>query len=684
MVHFFLAGCQQRSAEKEITASPEKVINPLFTLLSPNQTGVTFSNTLDEGPNTNVLVYEYFYNGGGVATGDVNGDGLDDIYFTGNMVPNRLYLNKGNMQFADITDEAAVSGRPGPWKTGVTMADVNGDNQLDIFVCYSGRLPEAKRIPQLFINQGPNAKGVPQFVDKAAEYGLANAYFNTNAHFFDFDQDSDLDLFLLNHNPHPAPILDEVTTEQILKEPNPQIGVRLFQNNKGTFSDITEKAGLQSSALTYGLGAGITDINQDGWPDIYVSNDYTVPDYLYINNKNGTFSNQIQKSLGHTSQFSMGNDIADINNDALPDIYTLDMLPEDNRRQKLLVSPDNYEKFDLNIKTGFYYQYMRNMLHVNNGNGTFSEIGQLAGISNTDWSWASLFADYDNDGWKDLLVTNGVLRDFTNMDFVKFTDLYARQRGGNLERTDVLDLVHEMPASKVNNYIYKNNGNLTFTNSNTAWGLNAAANSSGAAYADLDNDGDLDLVVNNVNQAAFIYQNQSDKQLKHHYLKVKLKGAGQNTAGFGAKVFLYTQGKQQYLEQMPTRGYQSSVSPVLHFGLGASAIVDSLLVVWPNQKKQMLRQVKANQVLTLNQTEATGKIPPRNKVNPVFTEVQSPLVYTHQQEGVNDFKRQPLLVNPQSFAGPCLVPADVNGDGLEDVYAGGGKGQPGTLYLQQR
>ncbi|KAA5548894.1 FG-GAP repeat domain-containing protein, partial [Adhaeribacter rhizoryzae] len=548
---FCTVSCQQQSTNKEEPEASKTIANPLFVLLPTERTGVTFANTLSEGLNTNVLMYEYFYNGGGVAVGDINGDGLDDIYFSGNMVSNRLYLNKGNMQFADITAQAGVAGREGPWKTGVTMADVNGDNRLDIFVCYSGKLPEEKRTPQLFINQGPDANGIPMFTEQAAQYGLTNAAFSTSANFFDYDRDGDLDMFLLNHNPNPAPVLDEITTSNILQTPDPQIGVRLFRNDKNKFKDVTERAGVQSSELTYGLGAGAADINQDGWPDIYVSNDYTIPDFLYINNKNGTFSNQIQKSLGHTSQFSMGNDIADINNDALPDIYTLDMLPEDNRRQKLLVSPDNYEKFDLNVKTGFYYQYMRNMLHVNNGNGTFSEIGQLAGISNTDWSWASLFADYDNDGWKDLLVTNGVLRDFTNLDFVKYSNSYAQQKGGRLQRTDVLDLVHQIPATNLKNYIYKNNGNLTFTNNSASWGLNQAATSSGAAYADLDNDGDLDLITNNLNQPAFIYQNQSDKQLSHHYLQLQLAGSGQNTAGVGAKVFLYANGQQQYLEQMP-------------------------------------------------------------------------------------------------------------------------------------
>ncbi|WP_317175627.1 VCBS repeat-containing protein [Adhaeribacter swui] len=601
------------------------------------------------------------------------------------MGSNRLYLNKGNMQFSDITLPAGVTGREGPWKTGVTMVDINGDNLLDIFVCYSGNVRPEKRVNQFFINQGPDANGVPRFTDQAAQLGLTNPAYTTNASFFDYDRDGDLDMFLLNHNPKPSPVLDEVLTAATLKEVNTEIGVRLLRNDAGQFIDITENAGIQSSALTYGLGAGISDLNNDGWLDIYISNDYTIPDFLYINNQNGTFRNQLQESVGHTSQSSMGNEIADINNDAFPDIFSLDMLPEDNQRQKLLFAPDNYEKFDLNLRSGFYYQYMRNMLQVNNGDGTFSEIGQLAGVSNTDWSWAPLLADYDNDGWKDLYITNGILRDFTNMDFVKFTDSYAQQKGGSLKRNDLLDLVHQMPASNVTNYAYKNNGNLSFKDTSASWGLKQASSSNGAAYADLDNDGDLDLIVNNINQPAFIYQNQADQQFKNQYLQIKLQGASKNTLGLGTKITLYSKGKQQYLEQMPTRGYQSSVSPVLHFGLGSATVIDSLQIRWLSGKQQVLRQVQANQLLTLKEQDAKIlKNPIIKKSVPVFSEVKAPVAFAHQKQNTNDFKRQPLLVSPLSFAGPCLVKADVNQDGLEDVYAGGSGGQAGVLYLQQK
>ena len=344
----------------------------LFTLLPPDSTHIDFDNPLVEGPNTNVLLYEYFYNGGGVAIGDVNDDGLQDIYFSSNLGDNKLYINKGGMQFRDITGAANVQARPGPWKTGATIADVNGDGKLDIYVCYSGKMPAAKRVNQLFINKGNNAGHIPQFIEQAAEYGLADSGFSTQGYFFDYDRDGDLDMFLLNHNPDNLPILDEASTSEIIKKRDANIGVKLFKNDNNHFSEITQKAGLSNSALTYGLGAGIADLNNDGWQDIYISNDYGVPDYLYLNNKNGTFTNQVQSSMGHISHFSMGNNISDINNDGLPDIFTLDMLPEDNHRQKLLFAPDNYEKFDLSLRSGFYYQYMRNMLQLNNGDGTFT------------------------------------------------------------------------------------------------------------------------------------------------------------------------------------------------------------------------------------------------------------------------------------------------------------------------
>ena len=686
-----LVSCGQKSASTDQTKATSD-IPPLFTLLSPDQTGVTFANNLTEGLNTNVLMYEYFYNGGGVAVGDLNNDGLDDIYFSGNMVPNQLYLNKtapgrGSMKFADVTATAGVAGHDGPWRTGVSMADVNGDGKLDLYVCHSGSVRPENRMPELFINDGTDANGVPHFTDRTAEYGLAIPAQTTQVVFFDYDRDGDLDMFQLNHNPRLLPILDVTATAALMKQPSAEIGVRLYRNTRNHFEDVTDQSGLSSSVLTYGLGIGVADLNADGWPDMYISNDYGVPDYLYLNNRNGKFTNALTSSVGHTSNFSMGNAVVDVNNDAQPDIFTLDMLPEDNRRQKLLLAPDNYEKYALGVESGFYHQHMRNMLQVSNGDGTYREEGQLAGISNTDWSWSPLFADYDNDGWKDLYITNGYVRDYTNQDFLKYMSDFMHNRPTNPSREDVLELVHKMPASNVANYAFRNrggsSGEVGFENVGAAWGLTQVSNSTGAAYADLDNDGDLDLITNNTNQAAFIFRNEAGTRSKHHYLALKLAGAGANTQGVGAKVMLYQKGNHQYEEQMPTQGYQSSVSPRLHFGLGANPVVDSLRVVWPTGKQQVLTSVKADQILTLREADAHSTYHAPRTAAPLFRETKTPLTYVQPTTTRNDFKRQPLLVNAQSFNGPCMTKGDINGDGREDVFVGGGNGQAGGLFLQQ-
>ncbi|TAE50098.1 MAG: RNA-binding protein, partial [Bacteroidetes bacterium] len=645
------------------------------------QTNILFENTLDEGLNTNILVYEYFYNGGGVAAGDFNGDGLTDLYFTANMSGNKLYLNQGGMKFQDITEASGTAGREGPWKTGVTLVDINADNKLDLYVSYSGMLPEPKRANQLFVNQGNDAQGIPHFEEKAEAFGLASTGFSNQGHFFDYDRDGDLDMLLLNHNPKSLPILDDAQNAALLRQDDPLQGLRLFQQNKGTFTDITQKAGIFGSTLSYGLGLGIADLNLDGWPDFYVSNDYAVPDYLYINQKNGTFKNSLTESIGHNSQFSMGNDVSDINNDGLPDIVTLDMLPEDNRRQKLLLAPDNYNKFDLNVRSGFHYQYMRNMLQLNNGNGTFSEIGQLSGISNTDWSWSALLADYDNDGWKDLHITNGYFRDFTNLDFTNYLNGYVKSRG-RLQREDVLELIKKMPSSNVVNYMFSNQDGLNFADQTGAWGLERPSNSNGAAYADLDNDGDLDLIVNNINQPAFIYQNEARQLKKNHYLQVQLQGSGQNTQGIGAKVRLFAAGKEQSIEQYSSRGYLSAVSPLLHFGLGESAGIDSLCVTWADGKQQILRNLPVDQRITLSESDARSVRSAVPRPAPLLRQTSSPIAYQQAELAIRDFNRQSLLLCEMSFCGPVMVSGDLDGDGREDVFIGAAAGQPASLYLQ--
>src|SRR5215204_2410438 len=654
---------------------------PLFTLLSAEETGIAFSNEITEGLNTNILMYEYFYNGAGVAAADFNSDGLVDLYFSANMGDNKLYLNKGKMKFEDITDVSGGGGRPGPWKTGVNTVDINADGKLDIYLCYSGAMPAPKRANQLFINMGNDEAGVPRFEDQAESYGLASTGFSNQSYFFDYDKDGDLDMLLLNHNPKNLPIQNVEATKKLFSEDNPEKGLRLFKQTDAKFEDVTKSAGINGSELSYGLGLAISDLNEDGWPDFYVSNDYSVPDFLYINNQDGSFKNDLQNCIGHTSQFSMGNDVADVNNDGLQDIFTLDMLPEDNRRQKLLMGPDNYAKFDLNVRSGFYYQYMRNMLHVNNGNGTFSETGQFAGVSNTDWSWAALMADYDNDGWKDLFVTNGYLRDYTNQDFLFYMNNYVKEKG-RLKREDVLEIVKQMPSSNVTNYIFQNSKTGGFENKSHDWGLDQPSNSNGAVYADLDNDGDLDLVVNNINKSAFIYQNEAQKINGNNFLQVRLTGETPNTFGLGASVKIFAGGQTQVLEHNPARGYLSSVSSTLHFGLGAVEKVDSLIITWISGKEQAMNNIPANTTIEIQEKDGIHNSSHKT-IFSWFAEIPSPIPFRDSSINMNDFDRQALLTARLSHNSPCMVKYDLNGDQREDVIIGGSGVLPTQIYLQE-
>ncbi len=644
-----------------------------FTLLKSNETDVNFNNKLVEDETFNVLAYEYFYNGGGVAIGDFNNDGLQDLYFTGNMVQDMIYLNESNLKFKDMTSKSGIKGGIG-WKTGVTLVDINQDGWLDIYVCYSGNGDIESRRNKLYINNQDFT-----FTERASEYGLDIPTHSTQAVFFDYDKDGDLDCYLLNHNIREFKRFDAAAVKSMRDE---FAGDKLLRNDNGNFNDVSQIAGIKGNPLGFGLGVAVGDVNQDGWPDILISNDYIEQDYFYINKGDGTFSDELEASMGHLSYFSMGNEIADINNDGLPDIITLDMLPEDNRRQKLLYGPENYENYQKMIDNKFYHQLMRNMLQLNNGDGTFSEIGQLMGMSNTDWSWAPLVADFDNDGWKDLFITNGYLRDYTNMDFMKF---YADKelKKAQDSPTALMDIVKEMPSTATSNYIFRNTGELKFENKVEEWGFSPPLLSNGAAYADLDNDGDLEIVTNNVNNKASIYRNDSSSD-KHHFLQLQL-GASFPLIAIGAQVWVYSGGKVQFQEFNPSRGFQSSIYTPLHFGMGEIKVVDSLKIVWANNSSQTLHEIPVNQKLVMSPEDAEEIHQWASSIalDPYFLAMEDTLPYDHIEDDYNDFKRQSLIPNMLSHQGPHIAQADINGDGLMDLYASGAKRQAGVMLVQQ-
>jgi len=687
----------------QVCSKPEP-IQQLFMSLSPAVTNITFENNVDEEELFNSINYLYFYDGGGVAVGDINNDGLADIYFTSNMYTNHLYLNKGDFHFEDITQEAGVYGGMEGWTTGVTMADVNGDRFLDIYVCYSN-LFDKQGANLLFINNGDLT-----FTERATEYGLDFKGLSRQAVFFDYDLDNDLDMFLLNHSIHSKGTYGHI---DLRNKRDAEAGDKLYRNDNGRFVDVTAESGIYESILGYGLGVAIGDINWDGHPDIYISNDFHEDDYLYYNNGNGTFSEALRSSVGHTSRASMGNDLADMNNDGLLDVVVVDMMPEreDIRKSSVFADPFNIDY--LKQRFGYHFQYRRNTLLLNRGNalkpipGTdtafnlFSEIGQLAGIHATDWSWAPLFVDLDNDGYKDLFVSNGIYRRLNDLDYLDHLkknevqlELNSRKfqsKPAPIDSDKLTEILQYAPSVPLQNYIFQSQGDLSYINRAEEWGLADLGFSSGAAYADFNNDGGMDLVVNNTNGLATIYKNliyldNLDSLDKNNYIKIQLIGEDLNTHGIGSKVLIYTNEKTFFQELMATRGFQSAVEPVLNFGLGNAKMIDSLRVIWSTGEHQLLFNIKANQRIRLYQRNATDsyQYETKMKMNKVFQDVSelSHIDYKHQENTFIEYNREPFIPHFLSMEGPAFDVADINNDGLVDVYLGGGKHQPGAIYLQ--
>ncbi len=650
------------------TKTKQEDVKTLFSLVNNNQTNIQFVNVVKENLYFNFLNYPYIYNGGGVAVGDINNDGLEDIYFTSNQESNKLYLNQDNFKFKDITESANVNDNQG-WSTGATMIDINNDGWLDIYVCKSGSLDNHdKRKNKLFINQKNNT-----FTESAEQYGIDFYGFSIQSHFFDMDNDGDLDLYLVNHR---IDFRNNVTLDLNRDKQIDDYGSdQLYRNDLGKFINITNTSGIANKA--WGLSASIGDYNNDGWQDVFVANDFFHSDYLYINNKNGTFTDQALQMFKHMSNSSMGSDFEDLNNDLLPDLVVLDMLAEDHIRAKKNMAAMNTNSFNMMVNSGYHHQYMTNVLQLNNGNGSYSDIAQLSGISKTDWSWAPLIADFDNDGYKDIFITNGIENDLSNQDYRD----QMRQNIMDRKKVSLEEAIAMMPSDKLQNYAFKNNGDLTFSKISDDWGITQKINSNGAAYSDLDNDGDLDLVINNQSEKASIYMNNAT----NNHISFKLKGPKQNTNGIGAKVYVYAAGLQQVKHLNIERGYQSSVTQKLHFGLGNNTKIDSIRIVWPDNKSQLITKGEINSTIVLNYNSAKISNSNSTKKAPLFTTINPKSIgidYKQVENDVNDFDIQLLLPQKQSEISSALAVADVNNDGLDDMFIGNARGASAVLYIQ--
>ncbi len=670
-----MVACEHKDADE----NEAQQVGLIFSLMEAKQTGVDFENKVSDRDSFNILTYRNFYNGGGVAIADINNDSLPDLFFTANQQPNKLYLNKGNFHFEDITDKAGVVGTMS-WSTGVTMADVNADGLLDIYVCNSGDVAGNYKKNQLFINNGNLT-----FTEKAKEYNLDNEGYSTHAAFFDYDGDGDLDCYILNNSfRNPARI---ELYRKMREQPSPG-GHRLMRNDGNTFTDVTSEAGIYGSDIAFGLGVAVSDLNGDNLPDIYVSNDFWERDYLYINKGNGKFSEELPSRINYCSTSSMGADIADINNDGSPEIFTTDMLPGDNFRLKTTMAFDPYHLEDMKYRANYHYQITQNCLQLNDGHAGFAEIAQLSGVDATDWSWGALIFDFQNDGNKDIFVSNGVLKDIMSMDFLEFYANQQRNLNTNAQgKLDYLKFISEIPTRPLQNYAFLNMGNLSFKNFAPALGLSQDSYSNGAAYGDLDNDGDMDLVVNNINAPCFLYKNQTVPKDDHHFLKVRFQGSDRNKFGIGAAVNIVTRLKKGVLQNFNTRGFQSSIEPLVIFGLGAEEMIDTLKVSWPNGKEQTLLNIKVDQTLTLKESEATQPVKPsRIDANSLFVSGQQKMdpAAVHHEDRYNDFNDEILLFRLLSTEGPRLVTGDVNGDGFKDFVLPGASGDADKLFLQEK
>ncbi len=668
--------------KKDVELKTREDIPTLFSLLTPEETGIDFINEVANEKDFNVFKYRNFYNGGGVAIGDINNDGLPDVYLTANRSKNKLYLNKGDFKFEDISESSNTIGNR-PWSTGVVMVDINADGLLDIYVCNAGNLKGDDKKNELFINNGDLT-----FTEKAEEYNLADSGFTTHTAFFDYDGDGDLDAYILNNSFIPVSSLGFSDKRELRgKDWNlPDLfkggGDKLLRNDNGKFRDVSEEAGIYGSLIGFGLGVTIGDVNNDMLPDIYVSNDFYEHDYLYINNGDGTFAEDIKNRMPHLSLSSMGADMADINNDGKPEIFVTDMLPESDERLKNTSDFERYDVYQLKKSKGFYNQYMQNTLQLNNGDNTFSEIAFYSGVAQTDWSWGALLFDMDNDGYKDIYICNGIYHDLTNQDFMDFfaNELYQKMALSGI-KTSQDSIINSMPSTPISNYAYKNNQDLTFTNKTKNWGFTEPSFSNGAAYGDLDNDGDLDLIVNNMNMPLFVYKNNS----KNNYLKLNLKGESPNTFAIGSIVEIYINDQTLRQELIPSRGFQSSIDYTMTFGLADAKKVDSIKVIWPNKKVQHIGSTDANQTLILKIEEANDifKSSITNQSKIYFTEIKTNLT-SHTEDTYSDFDYEGLIPKMLSKEGPAIAVGDVNNDGLDDVFIGGAYNQKGQLYLQKK